>query len=316
MPTVPEELHTPGDPDVVTPESATKKVLHCSSASRSGMIEGRLKPHNQDSYLVCEMDVKGESAFLLVVSDGHGESGHAVSSYVTTYLPCFFLEALEKQATLDIGQALKNAYQHTNESMKQCDFEAVCSGATCVTVLLTSQALYCANVGDSRAILAQRQSDDTVTSDALTQDHKPFVEAEQARIIAAGGRVQPQYSSNGQAVGPLRVWFQRENTPGLAMTRAMGDFLASSIGVIATPGEGYVDVVKVDLADVDAFVVLASDGVWEFMSTQEVVEMVQDSIRVGRLEESAQVLINEAARRWSRVLTTVDDITAIVAFLG
>ncbi len=41
---------------------------------------------------------------------------------------------------------------------------------------------------------------------------------------------------NGEFVGPHRVWLKKENIPGLAMSRSMGDQLAASVGVIQEPG--------------------------------------------------------------------------------
>jgi hypothetical protein len=38
-----------------------------------------------------------------------------------------------------------------------------------------------------------------------------------------------------QPVGPLRVWAQGERAPGLCMTRALGDWLAASVGLIDEP---------------------------------------------------------------------------------
>jgi len=75
--------------------------------------------------------------------------------------------------------------------------------------------------------------------------------------------------STGRPVGPPRVWLQSVWVPGLAMSRALGDQLAHHVGVSSRP-----DVVQLDLEPADRFLVLASDGVWEFMSSQEAVELV------------------------------------------
>jgi serine/threonine protein phosphatase PrpC len=49
-------------------------------------------------------------------------------------------------------------------------------------------------------------------------------------------------------------------TPGLAMSRAFGDRVARDCGLISTP-----DVIYHHLTGADQFVVIASDGIWEFM---------------------------------------------------
>lgn len=53
-----------------------------------------------------------------------------------------------------------------------------------------------------------------------------------------------------------RVWLPHHDSPGLAMSRAFGDFVLKSHGIIAVP-----DVSYHRLTPKDQFLVLASDGV-------------------------------------------------------
>lgn len=61
-------------------------------------------------------------------------------------------------------------------------------------------------------------------------------------------------------VGPPRVWTLTADTPGLSMTRAFGDAVAVSIGISSEP-----DLVEVALRPADRYLLLASDGIFEFM---------------------------------------------------
>jgi hypothetical protein len=56
-------------------------------------------------------------------------------------------------------------------------------------------------------------------------------------VIRSGGRIDSFRDSVGNAVGPLRVWLKNEDVPGLAMTRAFGDDVASRVGVTCEPGK-------------------------------------------------------------------------------
>ena len=56
-------------------------------------------------------------------------------------------------------------------------------GCTACVVLITKEKIYCANAGDSRAILAMKDG----TMLKLSNDHKPDYEKE--RIEKAGGQV-------------------------------------------------------------------------------------------------------------------------------
>jgi serine/threonine protein phosphatase PrpC len=53
--------------------------------------------------------------------------------------------------------------------------------------------------------------------------------------------------------------------PGLAMSRSLGDGLAHSCGVISDP-----EIIEFEVHPDDKFIVVASDGVWEFLSNEQV----------------------------------------------
>lgn len=66
-------------------------------------------------------------------------------------------------------------------------------------------------------------------------------------------------------LGPARVWLPTEDIPGLAMSRSLGDTVAHTVGVSSVP-----EMHVVELTPADRLLVVASDGLWEFMSNQEV----------------------------------------------
>ena len=71
-------------------------------------------------------------------------------------------------------------------------------------------------------------------------------------------------------MGPSRVWHLKENIPGLAMSRSFGDHCAAEVGVIADP-----EVLEMNLTEQDKFIAIASDGVWEFLTNDDVVRIVE-----------------------------------------
>jgi len=66
-------------------------------------------------------------------------------------------------------------------------------------------------------------------------------------------------------MGPVRVWLQDEDVPGLAMTRSIGDGIAKDIGVTAEP-----EIKSYFITDEDKFLLVASDGIWEYISNDKV----------------------------------------------
>ena len=97
--------------------------------------------------------------------------------------------------------------------------------------------MYSANSGDSRGILVSFSPQNGIKIESLTRDHKPDIPEEKERILRAGGRVHAYKGNEGENLGPERVWLGTEDSPGLAMSRSIGDGQAHSVGVISEPGK-------------------------------------------------------------------------------
>jgi serine/threonine protein phosphatase PrpC len=144
---------------------------------------------------------------------------------------------------------------------------------------------------------------------ALTADHKPDLPLEKARIEAKGGRVFAVEYDDG-VDGPARVWLGHMDVPGLAMSRSLGDAVAHSAGVSSEP-----EFVEYDFNPdrEDIIMVMASDGLWEFMTDQEVMDIAYTTTEP---RFAVDRLISESNERWMREEQVIDDTTVCVAFLG
>ena len=100
------------------------------------------------------------------------------------------------------------------------------------------------------------------TMDGLEPMHENWTEGGQA---GEGGDDDDDDDSGD----PPRVWLKQKMTPGCAFTRSIGDGAGEEIGVYANP-----ELVTKELREADQFVAIASDGVWEFLPSQQVVDMV------------------------------------------
>ena len=60
---------------------------------------------------------------------------------------------------------------------------------------------------------------------------------------------------------------------------------------------------------------IASDGVWEFMRNEEVVDVVLPFFEKKNAEGAAEALVREAYRRWKLEEEVIDDITCVILFL-
>ena len=128
-------------------------------------------------------------------------------------------------------------------------------------MLQIDQEMFIMNVGDSRCIMCNVEGGE-ISAMEMSTDHKPFHPAEKERIEKAGGEIMPKEGTSG----PLRVWKRDEESPGLAVTRTLGDLLGHSIGISAEPDIEYWKVMNDDY-----FLVIASDGIWDVMNSGEVV---------------------------------------------
>lgn len=295
-----------------TRSAACSAVKRCCQLSQVGSVLGRSKANNQDAYFYVSSFVPGAEMAILGVCDGHGEAGHHVSGLACKRLPNIIRETFVHyigKLTDVWPTVLIESFKKVTSDLSHQSFDTTYSGATCVTVVLAGSFLICANVGDSRAVLARRNGA-SFTAVALSRDHKPDLEDEKQRILDFGGRVEP-VRIDGEDIGPLRVWLKHEDAPGLAMTRALGDSLGARIGVISCP-----EVITTPISPEDGFLILASDGIWEFISSQEAVDMAARYVQEGRLEEGCQALVAEATKRWRREEDCVDDITVMIAELG
>ena len=196
------------------------------------------------------------------------------------------------------------------------DIDAQLSGCTlCVSIIMGSW-LVTANVGDSRASLLWAAPEGHFHAVRLTQDHKPSLRSETRRIMLAGGFLSSQTYDDGME-GPVRVWQNSAmELPGLALSRALGDFVGKTCGVSAEPTCGWCW-----LPVVPAALVAGSDGLWEDLSEADVAStwanIVANNGGVQSMThmEGAAVLLQAAvddllclsAERWVAQENAIDD---------
>ena len=100
------------------------------------------------------------------------------------------------------------------------------------------------------------------------------------------------------------------DVPGLAMSRSLCDGVAHSAGVSSEP-EFFE--YEFNQGREDLILVMASDGLWEFLSDQDVMEIAASTTEP---RFAVDRLISEANERWMREEQVIDDTTVCVAFLG
>ncbi|XP_044332323.1 probable protein phosphatase 2C 48 isoform X2 [Triticum aestivum] len=308
------------------------------------------KGTNQDCSLVWEGFGCQDDTIFCGIFDGHGQWGHYVSKAVRDSLPPSLLrhwqEAVALASLIDgekkLGDCQFDLWRQSylaaaaavdEELRRSRRLDAVNSGSTALSIVKKGDTMVIANVGDSRAVLGTTSDDGSIAAVQLTVDFKPNLPQEKARIVQCKGRVH----CHDDEPGVHRVWLPDREAPGLAMSRAFGDYCVKDYGVISAP-----EVTQRRITSRDQFVILATDGVsdkfflsmvvvgivllhhlmdvgkwwqvWDVVSNEEAVQIVADT---PEREKAAKRLVQCAVRAWRRKRRgyAVDDCSAICLFL-
>jgi cGMP-dependent protein kinase len=301
------------------------KISYCHISQR-GYYPNAMGKANQDSYVICESLLGDANSHFFGIFDGHGEYGDSCSYFAANSIPVQLVKELKKQGGMKAldGPKMESIYSDTlvnvNKAMHASRIDDTLSGTTAITVILRGDTLLVANVGDSRAIIASEMEEGLVYS-PLSDDQTPFRKDERERVKLRGARVltleqiegnEPIHENWGAESGdqidevgdPPRVWDESLERPGCAFTRSLGDSVAEACGVCSEP-----EILAWKISSFDRYVIIASDGVFEFLTSQAVVDIIS---KFENVIEGAKYVVAEAYRLWLTYDERTDDISMIV----
>ena len=289
----------PGQRIVIPNHEPTK-----CSMKRNGIVrgyaamtnQGLVRNYNEDRVSIILNIVKPDhrkhenwpKCSFFGVYDGHG--GHACAEYLRDNLHHFVIK--EESFPWNPKEAIVHGFRKAEEQfLDMCTGKddngnptiVERSGSCAVVILIVGEQCFCANVGDSRAIMSSRSGKKV---EALSDDHKPCDPSEYERIIKAGGQVyqtttsshmdgQPQPTSDQDyIVGPIRV------LPGrLSVCRTFGDpeakleFRGGNINVVTC----IPDIRSFQITKEHDYIVMASDGIFDKLDNQDCSDCVWQS---------------------------------------
>ena len=153
-----------------------------------------------------------------------------------------------------------------------------------MVALLVGSELFVANAGDSRCVVCR---DGTAVE--MSFDHKPEDEPERARIKKAGGKVTADGRVNG----------------GLNLSRAIGDHAYKTnkdLPLTQQMISPVPDVKKLTIdPEKDSFILLACDGIWNSLSSQEVVDFINARLEVRDVDDKEPI----GTKKLTSILTEV-----------
>ena len=300
-------------------DKENKEIFMLESICKKGFAGPGIKKTNQDNFFIYKNFINNPNYIYLGICDGHGTFGQGVSTFLVNNLPQNLnstllnnnLKILTNQNMTTLSPIIISTFLSTNNQLTEDDhIDSAFSGSTCVSLLFTPSRIICINVGDSRCVLGKYDGEKWKAKN-LSRDHKPSIIGERERIEKSGGKVEAYRDGNGNFVGPKRVWIKGGDIPGLAMSRSFGDEVAHLVGVITDP-----EIVECFLCKEDKFIVLGSDGLWEFISSEECIDIVKDFYLEKNVEGALTFLYKEASKRWILEEEIIDDITILIAFLN
>jgi serine/threonine protein phosphatase PrpC len=267
---------------------------------------------NQDALFITDKTDATSTLKVFAVFDGHGDSGTRTSHDLSEFFQSYYttdtvVHSTEESLINSIRTSIKKATIYIKSKPYNTDY----SGSTLNMVTLYSTVkdpiikIITTNIGDSRCIAISYTNNNVIQ---LTKDHKPDDTAERERIESKGGEVARVNWAN---FGPFRVWFKGKNYPGLAMSRSIGDNIAKSIGVINEPD---ITIYNANALNVKA-IVIATDGVWEFMNNNRIRDIVIEYYKADDCKGAAKKIVAEARKLWEvNNKMGIDDITCIVIY--
>lgn len=229
---------------------------------------------NSECKIVCE-----EAVSFYGVFDGHGGKGAA--QFVRDHLPRVIVE--DADFPLNLEKVVARSFVKTDDAFAEsCSLGASqSSGTTALTAMIFGRSLLVANAGDCRAVLSRRG-----VALVMSKDHRTCCRNERTRIESLGGYVVDGYL-NGQ----------------LGVTRALGDWHLEGMkkkisGKEEGPLSSEPELKLITLTREDEFLIIGSDGIWDFFSNQNAVDFARKRLQMHNdVKLCCKELVEEVIKR-------------------
>ena len=300
------------------PNDIIKKIKKIFAITKKGFWQPGTEKQNQDSYFIFKNINNTQNNFFLGVCDGHGKFGKEISSYISQNLANNLnKKILELKTNFKnipfslLSKIITNTFNQLNTTLIQNkNIDSSSSGCTCSSLIINQKSIISINLGDSRCVLGKYLEEKNLwTYINLTRDHKPNDIKERERIIKQGGKIFQEKDEFGNRFGVMRIWQNGEGGIGLALTRSFGDDILNKLGVCCVP-----EIKEFILEKNDKFIIISSDGLWEYIPSQECVNIVKEFYVKNDIKGAGNYLYKEASKRWIIQQDIVDDITIILVF--
>uniref|UniRef100_A0A1J3CJP4 protein-serine/threonine phosphatase n=1 Tax=Noccaea caerulescens TaxID=107243 RepID=A0A1J3CJP4_NOCCA len=286
----------------------------------------------------------GNGAVFVGVYDGHG--GPEASRYISDHLFSHLMRVSREKGVIS-EETLRAAFSATEEAFltlvrRTCDLKPLIAavGSCCLVGVIWKGTLLIANVGDSRAVLGSMGNNNNnnnrsnkIVAEQLTSDHNAALE-EVRQELRSLHPDDSQIVVLKHGVWRVKGIIQVSRSIGDAYLKRPEFSLDPSFPRFHIPERLQRPVLSAEpcvytrvLQTSDKFVIFASDGLWEQMSNQQAVEIVNKHPRPGIARRLVRRAMSIAAKKremryddLKKVERGVrrffhDDITVVVIFI-
>ncbi|XP_071739583.1 probable protein phosphatase 2C 63 [Rutidosis leptorrhynchoides] len=333
-------------------ESCYKPLERCFfGGSNDGLLWNiDLKPHVSGEYSIAIVQANSTledqaqvlslpSATYVGVYDGHGgpDAARFITNHLFVYLQMFATEngGLSKDVIAKAFDATETHFLHLVKESWLDKPQIVSVGSCCLVGVISNGTLFVANLGDSRAVLGRQVSgsSSTAVAERLSTDHN--VSDEEIRK-----EVKALHPDDSHIVVYTRGVWRLKGI--IQVSRSIGDVYlkkpeynrnplfqqyASPIPIKRPVMSAEPSILTRKLTHQDLFVIFASDGLWEQLTDEDVVEIVHKNPRNGIAKRLIRAAIEVAARKREMRYDDIkriekgvrrhfhDDITVVVLYL-
>ena len=264
----------------------------------------------EDKYFINEIMLSNKKGYIMSIFDGHG--GWVLSQYVNLLLYPYFIEAYYSKTNLELNEENKIIYSlnislnRIEEEFKLISFLKYFEGnkkfknfGTCALIsIIIDKKLYTANLGDSKARLFIKEKNNTNTRIDYRYKYKkvskvfncrkkeeqkklrekwPNIEniykCKREKVCYVKGRLQPT-SSLGDFY--LKNVFYSLNLKKIDNDRYIEKELKNYEGPFI---ESIPDIKIFNLEEKDKYLIIGSDGLWDYLNSKEISKLINDFIQ-------------------------------------
>ncbi len=266
-------------------------------------LDGITEIRGQDSYNCYQFDIEGINIKIIGLYNGHGIKGKECSKYVSDAIDKLILDnknELKNLVSKDnntelISKIFVDGFKKIQKGMEELEhtFFELSGSTVTITLIVNNKVCYIINLGDNIAIIGRKSNmkNQPIQLNAIHDVSENKDELE--RIKKNGGEVRSFKDSN-----IMRIYKKDDRFyPGLTVSRTLGD--NCSRDVISDEPEVSVHNLEKD----DGFIILGTEPIWQYMSSQEIVDFIYKIINEKSDMKNliAEEVVKECKKNWIKV---------------